>query len=449
MGFKSGLSSSVAVDSSGTNPPSATPALEVLRESPPNLADPRWGLKLDGVTDDGPAFNAIAGIKTLWLPDGKNLFFSTPLAVPSGTVLLMGAKAQLTCGVTTAVNGITLDHGAAIKSWNLSYDTTNDGPLVFAAAACVTAALIANKHTDGTQESAYVEGISINGNTTGGATSGDGILLDSLFVNTSVRHVDTFHCSGYGLHTKASGVGVGLGAAFFEDVNAFGNSLDQILVEQAFQALTFEDVNVQALAAGHHGLHLNGTAGGSSNRVNIRNLYCENGVANAAALLINNVDGALVDGVYMGQARQSGQAVVRITGTTYMVELRNLYSITLQAGDVIVDDQTNARQVLALFNPAMCNHYDTEAGKVAAAQVGGSLPAVPATNTAFTNPFGWDQTVYITAAAGGSTTVQSAAGSTIVAIPASTTLAVDWPTGVPYKLIYGAGNAPTWQWVAR
>lgn len=155
--------------------------------TPLSLGDSQFGLALNGVTDDGPAFNALPPSRNLWLPDNATMFFATPITVPAYTKLQVGVGAQLLCGVNNAgtAPGIALDNGAGIYGSINGSEITAKAALLLASVGNVSS-LATNLHQDGTQEYAYLENLHIA--TAAGSVCNDAVLFASLFFNSGMRN---------------------------------------------------------------------------------------------------------------------------------------------------------------------------------------------------------------------------------------------------------------------
>lgn len=169
--------------------------IQVLRQAPINLADLAYGLALDGITDDGPTLNALMASLNgaeFYLPDRYVLAFATPITIPPATTLRLGAATTLLCNVTGGANAILLDNGGALRGTNFGAAAPgNIGSQVQITAAANVGALVTQVHTDGTQEFAYLEDISLfaaNG------PAAELLLINGLGINSSFRRI-VFRCN--------------------------------------------------------------------------------------------------------------------------------------------------------------------------------------------------------------------------------------------------------------
>lgn len=340
------------------------------------------GAKLDGVTNDNAAFQAAVTAANALIHDGGSVGSGVIIYVPYGTGLI-SAPLLLDSGVTIM--------GAGVDTTFIKAHSTFSG-----------AELIGMKRIDGTQQSIGILNLTVHG--AGLTGSFDGINLDTYFVGTIVSNVKIRSCPGHGLHLQSTaGAGTASGGAVFHNIEADHNGLDQIHINGPFISLAFTGLtDVEHFSAGHHGFHVIGN-GWTSHNLIIPNLYSENGVVNAASVLLEQVQGVLLGSVFLGDTVQTGQAAVRITGAdnwgatgSHGISVDFVWA-DRNSGFVVIDDQSRGVQELSAFYPSIISKWSTEVAHVAGIATAPADPSVVTlvSTTPWTNTLGYDVMLYI------------------------------------------------------
>lgn len=315
--------------------------VSVLATSPANLADPQWGLALDGVTDDSAALAAVFGSspRSVFLPDGKVLFFASPITIPGACELRIGAGASLLCGITTGANAVLLDNAAAIVGTNRGGTATSSpqsGSSITATTYANIGALVANLHTDGTQEYAYLEDIQLV--PTAGATIATLLLIEGIAINSGFRRVN-FRANGVATNAlvingiSAEGFGeISVESCWFSHPTGHCIVIDTPAGAHSPQEIWFSKCAIEYWGTGFDGINV-----GATNNVIatcIRDCHFERNAADTSATncvnLINSV-GARIDAVTVNCDSGSGANVTLVrlgSGGSVGTAIDRLYANT-------------------------------------------------------------------------------------------------------------------------
>lgn len=229
-----------------------------------NTVDVRaFGAAGDGVTPDDAAINAaIAAIAParvgifgggITLGPGTYLC-SAPIVIPNGVALL---------GETTAA--------VAIKA-----SSTFNSPF-----------LVGNALQNGTQEFAFISGLTLDGNQGAGAVCSEAVLsLGGLFVNSAFRDLLVKNGSNDGLHVTAGGSPGGAGPLRFDNIWAVNNVGHNVNIEElagnagAMMGMLFVGLYSEHQGSNKSAVYLKGR--GNASNVTIVNLHVEQGLLDPA-----------------------------------------------------------------------------------------------------------------------------------------------------------------------
>lgn len=300
-----------------------------------------YGAAFDGVTNDHVALTAAltAGAgRTVLIPPGTYRFDST-LAIPPSTVVCLAPGATLQCRVTGGTAGITLADKARIYSEGGGADAAQ----VIAHSSSNLSSLITNLSHDGTQEYAFIEGLTISAQ--GGAVIATALVdLVSLFVTSSIRHC-TILCSGVaktGLRI-AGGTVAGCGPVVAEDIwVTHGTEHNIVIAENNPQtghcSVWLNEITCEHQADGFYGIYMLGFGG--IRNVKIRNYHYESGITAASttgAIYAEFVVGLLVDGAEILSAPISNKVGITLVNC-YLAQIRNVVNIN-NVNPILTDSQ--------------------------------------------------------------------------------------------------------------
>lgn len=281
-------------------PPGGLP-LSVLRAAPLNLADPQWGLALDGVTDDAAAFTAAigAGSKELYLPDGKQLLFKSTLAIPQDSTLTVGRGAALFCDVTSGGHGITLGAASKIRGTGGGATATASylGPTIRTSPGANIDYLVTNTDHTGAQQFAYLEDMFIIATGAGLTISQALVGWIGLGTNSYIRGC---YMSGNSIPKNILQIGaastISEGQQSYCDNSWGGSAQDCVVIDSTAHALSSLWLCRNAwgswggAAGGFAALRL---VGGNATGVTVRDSDIENSLAVGAASYFIYSDGCL------------------------------------------------------------------------------------------------------------------------------------------------------------
>lgn len=300
-----------------------------------------FGATGNGSTNDYAALAATltaAAGKTVIVPPGTYRF-DTTLAIPASTVVVLAAGATLQCRVTGGVAGITLaDHS------RLYAESSGANPAqVIAHSSCNVSALITNLLQDGTQEYAFIEGLTISAQ--GGAVIGVALVnLVSLFVNSAIRHC-TILCNSVaktGLRI-AGGSSVGCGPVVAEDIwITHGTEHNLVVAENNPQtghcSVWLNEITCEHQADGFYGIYMVGFGG--LRNVKIRNYHYESNISattTTGAIYAEFIVGLLVDGAEILSAPISNKVGITLVNC-YLAQVENVVNVN-NVNPVLTDSQ--------------------------------------------------------------------------------------------------------------
>lgn len=223
-------------------------------------------------------------------------------------------------------------------------DHTATGTFVCGAATNVTS-VIENLSQDGTQQYAYLEHISIDGNKASGAVVGSAITFKCVFVGSRIKDTLVYNSPGYGV-TFDGGTAVGAGQMIFDNLTVTSSTQDNILITGPVDGFFGYQITAENAAAGKAQVRitLGASAGGASFGHYIFGLHMEGVTGGADGLVLDRCSNCLIDGItWDGTATANN--LVKITGTSAGSDgafgasghvIRNAYANLT----TIIDDQT-------------------------------------------------------------------------------------------------------------
>ena len=254
----------------------------------------QFGAVADGVTDNGPALQRALNFASASLGSSygsivqipKGVFCFSPVVVPNG-VGIRGAGPSATTLLLTG----TFSGSSAIK----------------------------NLLQDGTQEFAFIEDISIDGNSGHGAVCGSVVDFTGLFVTSYIRNVVISNGSNLGLHIGASGSPGGAGPFVVENAWVLNNGTHNIMVEEmagnagAMMGISFNNVYSEHQGSNSSALYLKGL--GNASQWTFRNLHFEQGSAatGRTCITLDGVPFVTIDNVQVLANISTVSEVVKIT----------------------------------------------------------------------------------------------------------------------------------------
>ena len=225
-------------------------------------------------------------------------------AAGGGTVMIPAAA-----GISITNTSVKL--GNRVKLIGLG-DHASTATFVAANTANVSA-MVENKTQDGTQQYAYVDGISLNGNKGGGATVTAGLYIKGLFTGSKVIDVLVINCSGNGIKLDAGTVGVG--QMVLENIAVASCNDDNILLTSACDSVWMYNISSESAAAGKAAMRITrGASGTASARHCIWGFHTE-GTAASDGLVLNECCDVMVDGA-SDDGNGSALNLIKITGST-------------------------------------------------------------------------------------------------------------------------------------
>jgi len=237
-------------------------------------------------------------------------------------------------------------------------------------------AMVENKTQDGTQQYAYVEGISINGNKAGGAVITAGLKFVSVFSGSALRDTLDLSCSGNGI--LLAGNLVGLGPLLVDNVVSTGNNDHNILLKGTATQVYFVNITSEAQAAGKAALKIDiESAGAISSGHLIHGLHMEGTAAGCVGLLIDGASNVSVDNAAHTTGVSSWSAVVEIRNTLGLTGEQSpsglsLRNIGVTAGGVLlVNDLANGVSVTQSPSSWLQSYMPPVSGNVALGQIVG------------------------------------------------------------------------------
>lgn len=312
---------------------------------PVNLADPTYGLSLDGKSDDGGTLNQLMNFyqgRSFYLPDEASLFFSTPIIIPPVSELFIGAAASLLCGVIGGLDAIALDHAATLRGTNkggsIGSGLASSGSQVQAVAGAVIGNLVAPVHKDGTQEYMYVADLALYG---GSATSIANMLLVQTFIQTYFQGI-VFRCN-----TKAVNALQIVNCGEIGFINCWFNSSNGDLIQIAQSGGSVSDIWFSKCAIEGWGSGFSGVIIGKNTQaaynISVRDTHFERFANDATTTICINCQGS-VSGHFenLNLACDGGSAA--------NVEFVHISNTATNQGNVVNRLLCNRNDIAALVN---------------------------------------------------------------------------------------------------
>src|SRR5882724_4617121 len=256
-----------------------------------------------GVVDDCPAINAALAVAGSTV----NGVFGGFVALPKGTYL---------CNTQ-----IVIPNGTGLRG---------DGPadtLIKAKSTFSGTSLVKNLSQDGTQQYAFLDGLSISGS--GGVESEAVVSWGSLLVNSYIRDVVISGGSNVGLRIFADGTPGGTGPVLVENTWVLNNLGHNVLVEDAttnsgaIAGVTFVNLTSSNQGSSSSAVHLKGR--GRLGQTNFTNTHIEmtNGHTNMTGVTIDGASHLLFDGIQL----QAGGGSTFVAGVNV---LNNAFTVDVQ-----------------------------------------------------------------------------------------------------------------------
>lgn len=294
-----------------------------------------FGAVGDGVTDDSAAINAaIASAATT-----RNGVFGGTVFFPKDTYKI-GSQ-------------ITVPNGVALRGDNSA------NTILRAAPTFNNTSLIKNQAQDGTQEFAFIDSLTIDGNAGNGAIESEAVVSwGSLFVTSHLHDVIITGGSAVGLRVFAAGTPGGMGPILLDKLWVFRNGTDNVRIEDdATNTGAIAGVVVTNLTSENQGnnssaLYLKGR--GHFGQSSYRQVHIEQGGTETGrtGITIDGASHSLFDGIQL-QAGTPANEVAGITITSSAqnvdIQIRSVTNINLISP--VLNDVKNGVTVGALNLP--------------------------------------------------------------------------------------------------
>jgi len=219
--------------------------------------------------------------------------------------------------------------------------------------------LVKNQNQDGTQEYAFLQGLTIDGNSGTGAVESEAVVSwGSLFINSYIRDVIILGGSSVGLHIFASGTPGGMGPILVENTWVFSNASHNVLVEDgatntgAIAGLVFVNLTSENQGSNSSAIYLKGR--GLFGQCNFIQTHIEMGgtQTHRTAITIDGASHVRFDGVQLQTGTPANiDAGVAITNVAQNVgiQIRSLTNINLI--NPVINDAKNSATLAAVNVP--------------------------------------------------------------------------------------------------
>jgi hypothetical protein len=232
-------------------------------------------------------------------------------AVGGGTVYVPAAA-----GITVSNTSVKVGKGVSLIGMGERMSTAT----FVASPTANVSAMIENKTQDGTQQFVRVERIQINGNSGAGAVVSAGLKYSAIFVNSTIRDVEVFSCSGNGVLLQNGSAG-GFGGLLVQNLIVTSCGSDNIVLKTTTSSavnVRFDKVESDNPPAGKACLFIDNSTGGASGLKSaghvITDFYCEISQATAVGILLDSTESISINGVHHLPSG-TGAATIRIKNT--------------------------------------------------------------------------------------------------------------------------------------
>lgn len=304
-----------------------------------------FGALGNGIANDSAAVNAAVAAAAATV----NGVFGGMVYFPKGTYLLGSPIVQ-----PNAV-GLVGDGPANTILRAIGNSTcTGTPPCAFSSSS-----LVRNQFQNGTQEYAFLQGLTIDGNAGDGAVETEAVASwGSLFINSYIRDVIILGGSSVGLHIFASGTPGGMGPILVENTWVFSNGSHNVFVEDgttnagAIAGLLFVNLTSENQGSSSSAVYLKGR--GLFGQINFLQTHIEMGGAQThrTGITIDGASHVRFDGVQLQAGTPANvDAGIAITNVAQNVGIQIRSATNINLINPVLSDVKNSVTVGAANLP--------------------------------------------------------------------------------------------------